>query len=402
MRIKLVIATLTVILSTLSLATSLDQKIMKNKKEFEKKERESKVISSALSKVAREILKEQKKIQELKKQIAKLDENIKEQQNEFNLKKKELEELKLSTSKLIKTKQELERKLIDIILKNFAVTLISKDNSYNESVDSLITHEVFKAISHMTKRKFSEIQKSYVNTLLEIERKQKEIKNIERYISALNAKKEKLKNLKIKENKKIKELNAKKKRYKEKLAKIQKEQEFIRQTLQKLKILKEEKQKEAAAARRAKALSSQNVRRIGSSYQTTKTKRYTGEKTIPPLKNFVIKRRFGNYYDPVYKMKIYNESVILKPLTPNEKVRNILDGKVVFAKDTPLLDKVIVIEHKNGLHTIYAHLSKIAPTIKVGKKIKKGTVIGRVDRELSLEVTQENYHIDPLELIRVN
>ncbi len=402
MRIGLTAIFLAIILSNFSNATSLDKKIQKHTKEFEQKERESQKLSSALSKVAREILKEQKKIEELKKKIVRLDENIKEQQSEFELKKKELEELKKSTSKLIKTKQELERKLIDIILKNFAVTLISKDNNYNESVNSLITNEVFKAISTMTKQKFAKIQKSYMNTVLEIKNKQEEIKKIERYISTLNAKKEKLNKLKKKETKIVAKLNKKRKRYKERLSRIQKEQEFIRATLRKLKILKEEKQKEAEVTKRAKALSSQNVRRIGSSYQTTKTKRYMGEKTIPPLKDFIVKRKFGNYYDPVYKMKIYNESVILKPLRPNEKVRNILDGKVVFAKDTPLLDKVIVIEHKNGLHTIYAHLSKIAPTVKVGKRIKKGAVIGRVDRELSLEVTQQNYHIDPLELIRVN
>jgi len=51
------------------------------------------------------------------------------------------------------------------------------------------------------------------------------------------------------------------------------------------------------------------------------------------------------------------------------------------------------------IHTIYAHLSKIAPTIQVGQKIKKGYVIGRVDNDLTFEVTQKNFHIDPLELI---
>lgn len=402
MRILFFAISITILLSDLSFSSNIDAKIRIKSKEFEKKERESQKISSTLSSIAKEILREQKKIENLKKEIAKLDENLKEHEEEFKLKKKELEDLKTSTSKLIKTKQELERKLIDVILKNFAVTLISSDNDYNENIDSLITNEVFKTIATLTKQEFAKIQKSYLNTLLEIKNKQSEIKKIEKEISVLNAKKDKLNRLKKKEIKIVQKLNKKKKIYKTKLDRIKKEQAFLRETLQKLKILKEEKIKEAQAKKRAKSLTTQNVRRIGSSYQAAKTKKYTGEKTIPPLKNFVVKRKFGNYYDPVYKMKIYYESVILKPLQKNEKVRNILDGKVVFAKDTPLLDKVIVIEHKNGLHTIYAHLSKIAPTVKVGKKIKKGTVIGRVDRELSLEVTQQNYHIDPLELIRVN
>jgi murein DD-endopeptidase MepM/ murein hydrolase activator NlpD len=46
-------------------------------------------------------------------------------------------------------------------------------------------------------------------------------------------------------------------------------------------------------------------------------------------------------------------------------------------------------------------MDKIAPTIREGKKVKKGYVIGRVQKELMFEVTQKNRHIDPLELIRL-
>ena len=144
------------------------------------------------------------------------------------------------------------------------------------------------------------------------------------------------------------------------------------------------------------------MRQIGSSYQRSKVKRYRGKKTIAPLASFVVKRKFGNYIDPIYQIKIFNESVVLSSKINNGKVRNILNGKVVFAKDTAVLDKVIIIENSNGIHTIFAHLSKIAPTVRVGKKIRKGYIIGRVHNDLTLEVTQKNYHINPLELIRVN
>ena len=64
-----------------------------------------------------------------------------------------------------------------------------------------------------------------------------------------------------------------------------------------------------------------------------------------------------------------------------------------------MLQKVVIVENKDGIHTIYAHLSKIAPTIKVGARLKKGYVIGRVEQDLTFEVTQKNYHINPMELI---
>ena len=90
---------------------------------------------------------------------------------------------------------------------------------------------------------------------------------------------------------------------------------------------------------------------------------------------------------------------MLRSNTTDAKVKSVLNGKVVFAKQTALLDRVVIIENDNGIHTIYAHLSQIAPTIKIGSVVQKGYVIGRVKDDLTFEVTQKNYHIDPLELI---
>lgn len=119
------------------------------------------------------------------------------------------------------------------------------------------------------------------------------------------------------------------------------------------------------------------------------------------MDKFVITKKYGKYVDPIYNIKIFNESIELKPLKPNAKVKNVLNGKVILAKKTPHLNNVIIIKHKGGLYTIYAHIDKIAPTIKKGKKVKKGYVIGRVNNKLTFEVTKNRYHINPLELIRV-
>ena len=62
---------------------------------------------------------------------------------------------------------------------------------------------------------------------------------------------------------------------------------------------------------------------------------------------------------------------------------------------------MIIIKHKDGLYTIYAHIDKIAPSIKKGKKVKKGYIIGRVNSKLTFEVTKNSYHINPLDLIKV-
>ncbi len=112
-------------------------------------------------------------------------------------------------------------------------------------------------------------------------------------------------------------------------------------------------------------------------------------------------KKFGTYVDPVYNIKIFNESITLKAPSRNAKVQNVLNGKVVFAGSSSMLGKVVVVSHSGKLHTVYAGLSKIAPNVKKGSKIKKGYVIGKVNRKLIFEATKNSKHINPLKLIKI-
>jgi len=74
----------------------------------------------------------------------------------------------------------------------------------------------------------------------------------------------------------------------------------------------------------------------------------------------------------------------------------------VFAENSGgMLGKVVIIEHANKIHTIYAKLSRLAPGIHVGKRVRASTIIGKVDSTLMLEVTKNNKHMNPLKLIRL-
>jgi murein DD-endopeptidase MepM/ murein hydrolase activator NlpD len=53
------------------------------------------------------------------------------------------------------------------------------------------------------------------------------------------------------------------------------------------------------------------------------------------------------------------------------------------------------------MHTVYAGLSKIAPTIHVGSMIKKGYVVGKVVNKLVFQATKNSKHINPTKLIRI-
>ena len=169
-----------------------------------------------------------------------------------------------------------------------------------------------------------------------------------------------------------------------------------------MKKAQEEKERKIAFDSKKK-VSNKNlpkVKKHGSSYQAVKTKKYKGKKTIAPLDSFTITKKYGTYTDPIYGIKIFNEAISLKPKKANAKVKTVFNGKVIYAEKTNVLDNVVIIEHKNGLHTIYANLSQISPNIKKGKKVKKGYSIGRVTDELTFEVTQKSYHINPIRLFK--
>lgn len=80
-----------------------------------------------------------------------------------------------------------------------------------------------------------------------------------------------------------------------------------------------------------------------------------------------------------------------------------LGGKVVFAGQKKGYGEYVMIEHKADLRTAYAHLSRRAKGLKVGKQIAAGEVIGYVGRtgnatgnHLHYEVISKGRFVDPL------
>jgi murein DD-endopeptidase MepM/ murein hydrolase activator NlpD len=143
------------------------------------------------------------------------------------------------------------------------------------------------------------------------------------------------------------------------------------------------------------------VRKLGSSAKGVKISTYRGSKTIAPLKSYTITKKFGKYYDKVYKMQLFNESVSLKTKRKNAKVFNVLRGQVVYAKqNSGLLENVVIVKHRGNLHTIYSHLDKISPTLKVGKWIPKGYVVGRINDTLMFQATKNSRYINPVQLFK--
>ena len=403
--------------ATLFAAGTTANKTQSTKQNLKTKVEQEKKLNKKLDELAKSILSGEENVKTTAEQISALSVQVKELESSAKAADASLNTLIAQNKDLVAEQKRIEASLLAIISKRFAYDLIVPKN-YIESEESIISAEILNSLTKDSQNEVNKIAKDYSKTINSIKSQTDKIGAIKLDLAEFRSKQDKLIALQTKQKKDLAQLKSDKDSYEKELSAIQADQEELRKTLEKLAIIaKNEEEEKARAQQKAKLeeakkaknnekLASQSqktakndVRQVGSSYQMSQVKRYTGAKTIAPLEKFTLKQAFGDYTDPIYKIKIFNESVVLRSALSDAVVKNVLDGKVVFAKETSLLQKVVIVENKDGIHTIYAHLSKIAPTIKVGSRLKKGYVIGRVERDLTFEVTQKNYHINPMELI---
>ena len=119
-----------------------------------------------------------------------------------------------------------------------------------------------------------------------------------------------------------------------------------------------------------------------------------------PIDSGRITSYFGERKDPFNKSKRFHSGVdiLAKIDTP---VRAAESGKVIFVGEKGGLGKAIVIDHGNGLRTIYGHLNRYLTA--AGMNIVRGEIIagaGNTGRStaphLHFTVMQDGKNVDPL------
>lgn len=393
---------------------SIDSKIQETSKQLKKFDKTYSNVHRNLAATAKKIirqertvLRQQKKLQELQLELS-----LKEQRYQENA--QELELLKKSQGKLQQSQEELRQKLAFMLAKNVSLSLIVDDEKA-KNAEALITEEVFETLGRITRANISALQENFSATSQKIEQMQGKITSLKEAIAEIDTKHKEVLSITQKEKENLLKLQKQKNEYRASVKKLLEQQNSLKSELTQLNIIKEDEKAKRIALENEKArlaelekerstraqptTSLPKIKSRTDAYHSVKTKNYRGQKTISPLDSFTVVKKFGPYEDPIYHIKIFNESVSLRPDNVDAKVKNVLNGKVILAKETSMLDNIVIIEHDNGIHTIYAHLDKIAPTIKKGARLKRGSIIGRVNDELMFEVTQSNYHINPLQLI---
>lgn len=364
-------------------------------KDIKENERIKAQLNKKLEDLATDITNSEKNLKSLAAQIQSASTEANKLEKSVKSYSQELRNLNTQNQNLLKDRNSMEIKFASLIAQDFAFDL-SVPSGYVESDEGFIAGEILSSLDALLKDEFYKLSQDYKKNSQLIDEKQGKINEINSNLKQYNAQLSKLEKLKQKQIEEIERQKVDKNIYTKKLEDLQKQQVELRKTLADLNIVEQKK------ADKTPINSNVNVKQLGSSYQGSAIKRYSGKKTIAPLESFTVKQRFGNFIDPIYKIKLFNENVILRSKSPDARVKSVFDGKIVFAKQTNLLQNVVIVEHNNGIHTIYAHLYQIAPTAKVGKRVKKGEVLGRVKNDLSFEVTQEKFHINPLELISLN
>ena len=397
-------------------ASTIDKKIAQNQKSLDSSKKNKDNTTVKIKEIADKIEASNTNLSKLEEDIIKINEDIEQHQKLLESSQSKLNNLQAKSSDLIKEKNSSEEEIINTIVEQFSTSLALQLAS-KESLQELIDNEMLNLLSTNAKQKVLKLNENYNRLTENTKANQQEINKLNSYIKDRLKTKENYKALQIKHTKSLENLEKEHKLYQAELKKVIEQQDSLSKILSDLKIVKQQELKKAQEQKEEDNQQAQttnvrnqkyakdlnlDVKKVGSSTDGVQIVKYKGAKTIAPLKSFKIVKNFGTYYDPVYKIKLFNESIVLQSNEKDSKVVAVLNGKIVYAKkNAGMLENVVIIQHEGGIHTVYSHLDDIAPTLVVGKWVQKGSVVGRVNENLTFQVTKDSSHIDPRDLFSI-
>ncbi len=398
---KLGVFLLATLLSANTQKVSDIAKDIQHKETLLKKTHEEKnQLNSRLSSLGEAIRSKELQKAEMGRQMIALKKSLEKNRNESLAQEKVLTNYRKSLDHLQKQRSFLQKRVFDTLLQDFLFSQTLKGQNLASSND-VVLQVAFENLHQSTLSKMSQLSQEEKDLNAQALKVKNSIQKISSVIDEQKTREATLKSLKTEQDKLILSMQRDYAIYNQRLTLLEKERQNLNALLKRLNIIKQNRENEEKVSLK-KSSQALEVKQVASSYQNINTTSYNGPKTIAPLNDYEVVQKFGPYIDPVYNLKIFSESITLVSKTPNALVRNVLDGKIVFAKEINMLKKVVIIEHKNGIRTIYSQLDKIAPTIKSGMRIQKGYVLGRIEQRLGFEVTMREKHINPLELIARN
>ena len=116
-----------------------------------------------------------------------------------------------------------------------------------------------------------------------------------------------------------------------------------------------------------------------------------------PVERGTLAAKFGNQEHPTLRTITQNTGIDIS-VEPGTSVHAIADGEVSKIHWLPSYGYLVILNHKNGFRTVYAHLSEI--DVDEGMTIKEGDTIGKTGESLNgsilhFELYKDREKLDP-------
>ena len=310
--------------------STIDSQINSTARQIKTFDQEYSALHGKMAKTAKAILREKSAILKQQKRLEELMLELSVKEEDYTLNKQELERLEDSQKTLNQEQKKLEEELVFALARNVSLSMLLDDERVINA-DAMITEEVLKRLIEDSKQEIKSLNSQFSNNHLRIARLQQRVEQLNDAIREIEEKQREVITTQNQTKEALAQLEKSKSRYKESIEKLLSQQNALQKTLSELKIIKqdqinkeqeriarekaEEERRQAEAARKnSTVIASKNlpdIKKVGSSYANIKTKRYRGQKTIAPLDGYKLVKKFGPYTDPIYNIKIFNESVSL-------------------------------------------------------------------------------------------
>lgn len=349
-------------------------------------------------KLAEKLLKETSKDKEttinqvtlLQAQINQRESLIKTYQNQVNAINKDIQNNKKEISAL-EAELALYRKeysnLLVISYRNKGkannLLFIFSSEDFNQAMRRM---RYIQELNGLVKEKIEEIDSTQIKINIQLEKNEKNKKEIEKILS--EEKKEKATLLKERDNlnKDIASLKKKESQIQKDIKKKENETKELKKQIE--KIIAEEIRK---AKEREEASKKNNVKSID--YNLSSNFAQNKGKLPYPVEQGIITGKYGLSQHPTQKKVTVNNNGIDISTIKGAKARSVFDGEICFITSQGG-NNVILIRH--GLYfTLYSNLEKVF--VKVGDKVSTGQEIGRIHTNVSdgktilhFEIWQEN------------
>ncbi|MCX7956465.1 MAG: peptidoglycan DD-metalloendopeptidase family protein [Endomicrobia bacterium] len=355
-----------------SLLLSNDNKIVDTKQKIERtkqtiqKKRKEKLFYISLQ---RDTEQELKKIEAMIKFLEEEKDKIKRKIKETKIKVSALE----NSIGVLSSDVTFYRQFLSASLERYVTKYVIGSNLLEENFERRITKDVLKEFVLEIKR----LNEAINYTAILKNEHEKEKNNLISLNLQLENKKNMQADLYKQKAKLLDEYKFKQKKVDEEIANLNKTQKELESLLRKLQ--KEEKEKFA------KTKQIQSLKK----YEIVLDKKFS-----KPIEGIIV-GKFGKSQEQKNGNYILKNGVTLQGMSYSDVVA-VESGKVIFVSNNfRSYGKLIIIEHKNDIHTIYANLGSIL--ITEGNIVNKGGVIGKLDNtgQMYFEIRKNLVPLNP-------